>query len=61
MSSNGTGNQRADEEIRIAKMISEGGLGVEAYYYYRYDETDDSPESKVIRVGGLDDELDDSG
>lgn len=35
MSANATNNTRPEEEMRIAKMISEGGIGAEAYYYYQ--------------------------
>jgi len=50
------GESRTEEELRIAKMISEGGLGVEAYYYYRDEEEDeqegdDSEPPGIISIG----------
>ena len=50
------GENRTEEALRIAKMISEGGLGVEAYYYYHDEkkdeqEDDDSEPPDIISIG----------
>lgn len=52
------GENRTEEALRIAKMISEGGLGVEAYYYYQDEENDekeddDSDPPNMISIGGI--------
>lgn len=44
-----------EEELRILKMISEGGLGVEAYYYKNRKTSNKQARdiSDTVSVGGL--------
>jgi len=57
---NPTNNNREELQLRISKMISEGGLGVEAYYPKEYETeteltktTEEVLAARMISEGGL--------
>lgn len=51
-----TNNKHREEDLRISKMISEGGLGVQAYYYSDRVMNEKSLDEEIIAAKAMVDE-----